>query len=189
MAHTQHNSITHGYRGLFGNVVFRWVYGQSVMQSRPDFSNVRWSKAQKANRKRFGEAMRYAQQAIRDPEKKQFYQKMAKGRCTACNKAVSDYMLKPQIENINLEEYHGKKGDLIRVDAWDKYGVAAVLVFVLNALGHEIESGMAARDLSDGLWVYQAKEDLAPGRPGRVVVRAIDHAGNSVAEVRPILRT
>ena len=58
-----------------------------------------------------------------------------------------------------------------------------------QALGHEIESGMAVENLSDGLWVYQAKEDLAPGRPGRIVVRAIDHAGNSVAEVRPVLRT
>jgi hypothetical protein len=188
MAHANHNSITHGYGGLFGNIVFRWVYGQSVMQTRPDFSNVRWSKAQKANRKRFGEAMRYAQQAIKDPEKKMFYKKKAKGRCSACNKAVSDYMLKPKIESISMEEYHGKKGDTIRVDAYDKYGVVAVLVFILNALGQEIESGMAVRDLSDGLWIYQAAEDLPPGRPGRVVVRAIDHAGNSVAEVVPVIR-
>jgi hypothetical protein len=37
MAHANHNTITHNYRGLFGNIVFRWVYGQSVMQSRPDY--------------------------------------------------------------------------------------------------------------------------------------------------------
>ena len=189
MAHTKYNSITHGYRGLFGNVVFRWVYGQSVMQSRPDFSNVRWSKAQKVNRKRFGEAMAYAQKAIEDPEKKLFYEKKAKRRCSACNMAVSDYMLKSKIESINLDEYHGKKGDTIRVDAYDKYGIAAVLVFILNALGQEIESGMAVEDLSDGLWIYQAREDFPPGRHGRIVVRVIDHAGNSVAEVVPVMRT
>jgi hypothetical protein len=189
MALAQHNSITHGYTGLFGNIVFRWVYGQSVMQSRPDFSNVRWSKSQKACRKRFGGAMAYAQQAIKDPEKKAFYKKKAKGRCSACNMAVSDYMLNPKIRTINLDEYTGKKDGLIQVDAYDKYGIAAVLVFILNALGQEIESGMAVRDLSSALWIYQAQEDLPHGRHGRVVVRVIDHAGNSVSEVRPVLRT
>jgi hypothetical protein len=189
MAHAKHNSITHGYRGLFGNIVFRWVYGQSVMQSRPDFSNVKWSKSQKAVRKRFGGAMAYAQKAIKDPEKKAFYQKKAKGHCSACNMAVSDYMLNPKIRIIDLDEYNGKKGDTIQVDAWDKYGVAAVLVFILNALGHEIESGMAVRDLCTGLWIYQAKEAFPPGRSGRVMVRVIDHTGNSVTEVKPVLRT
>jgi hypothetical protein len=189
MAHAKHNTITHGYRGLFGNIVFRWVYGKSVMQSRPDFSNVKWSKSQKACRKRFGGAMGYAQQAIKDPEKKRFYEKKAKGRCSACNMAVSDYMLNPKIRDINMDDYHGHKGDTIQVDAWDKYGVAAVLVFILNALGQEIESGMAVRMLDTGLWTYQAMEDFPPGRSGRVVVRVIDHTGNSVADVRPALRT
>jgi hypothetical protein len=189
MAHANHNSITHGYRGLFGNIVFRWVYGKSVMQTRPDFSNVRWSKSQKAVRKRFGGAMAYAQQAIKDPEKKAFYEKQAKGRCSACNMAVSDYMLNPKIESISLDEYHGKKGDTIQVDAYDKYGVVAVLVFILNALGQEIESGMAVHMLDSGLWTYQAQEDFPAGKSGRIVVRVIDHTGNSVTDVKPVLRT
>jgi hypothetical protein len=188
MAHAQHNSITHGYGGLFGNIVFRWVYGQSVMQSRPDFSNVHWSKAQKANRKTFAQAVRYAQMAIRDPEKKRFYEKQAKGRCAAYNKAISDYLRRPEICSIDTDEYGGKKGDLIKVDAWDKYGVVAVLVFVYNALGHEIESGMAIEDFGRECWVYQAREDFPPGRSGRIVVKAIDHTGNSVSETRPVLR-
>jgi hypothetical protein len=189
MAHTKHNSITHGYRGLFGNIVFRWVYGKSVMQSRPDFSNVKWSKSQKACRKRFGGAMGYAQQAIKDPEKKAFYEKQAKGRCSACNMAVSDYILNPKIRDINTDEYHGHKGDTIQVNAHDKYGVVAVLVFILTALGHDIESGMAVRDLSTGLWIYPAMEDFPAGRPGRVVVKVIDHTGNFVTGVKPVLRT
>jgi hypothetical protein len=189
MTHANHNTITRGYRGLFGNIVFRWVYGKSVMQSRPDFSNVKWSKSQKACRKRFGGAMGYAQNAIKDPEKKRYYEKMAKGWCSACNMAVSDYMLNPKIESINLDEYKGKKGDTIQVDAWDKYGVAAVLVFILNALGHEIESGMAVLDPCSGLWIYQAQGDFPPGRSCRVMVRVIDHTGNSVTKVKPVLRT
>jgi hypothetical protein len=48
---------------------------------------------------------------------------------------------------------------------------------------------MAVRYLSYGLWVYQAQDDLPAGRPGRIVVRAIDHTGNFVTEVRQVLRT
>ena len=189
MARTEENSLTFGYGGLFGDIVYRWVDGMSVMQKRPDFSRVKWSKAQKANRKHFGEAMTRAQKAMKDPEKKLFYENMAGPRQHAYNMAVSDYMLKPKIEKIVLDEYHGHKGDTISVKAHDRYGVAAVLVFILNALGQEIESGMAFKNLSSGFWEYHAMEDFPPGKPGRVVVRAIDHAGNCVVEVRPVLRT
>jgi hypothetical protein len=58
----------------------------------PDMSNVRWSKAQKANRERFAEAIHYARQAMADPEVCAQYETRGKraGR-QPFRVAVSDY--------------------------------------------------------------------------------------------------
>ena len=65
-------------RGKNGGLTFRWMYGKQTLMKTPDMSNVKWSKAQKASRKRFAEAIAYARQAMADPEIRVHYEKVGK---------------------------------------------------------------------------------------------------------------
>ena len=185
MAKSTTNGLTHGYYGKVGDMVYRRFGNKSILQKLPDFSGVRWSKAQKGNRKRFRDATVQAHKAMADPELRAFYQKKAKKGQTAWNVAISDFMLRPVINEIDLHNYHGRKGDTVTVRAHDKYGVAAVLVFIYNGLGVEVESGMATMMFNGRLeYVYEATADNTRLSGGRVEVRVADNAGNIVKEFR-----
>ena len=64
--------------GKMGDITFRWMYGKQTLMKTPDMSKVKWSRAQKANRARFGEAISYAKQAMADPKVRAYYEKTAK---------------------------------------------------------------------------------------------------------------
>ena len=181
------NPLIKGYHGTFANVVHRrWGDQHVIVQKRPDFSNVKWSKAQKANRKRFSEAMAYARKVLADPEMRAYYKAKAKHGQTIWNVAVADYMLRPEITKTDISGYKGSKGDIIKVKAHDRYCVASVLVFVYNALGLEVESGLATENLSDGYWHYKAQDDNPLWQGGRIMFRVTDSPGNTVTEVKPV---
>jgi hypothetical protein len=58
----------------------------------PDMSKVKWSKAQKANRERFRQAIAYARQAMADPKIRAQYEKRGKkANRQAFRVAVSDF--------------------------------------------------------------------------------------------------
>lgn len=80
-------------QGKIGKLSYRWTHGQQTVMKTPDMSNVKWSEAQKANRQRFAGAIRYAKQAMADPEASAQYEKMAKksGR-QPFRVAVSDFL-------------------------------------------------------------------------------------------------
>jgi hypothetical protein len=181
------NPLIKGYHGMFANMVHRrWGDLHVIIQKPPDFSNVKWSKAQKANRKRFREAMIYARKVLADPAMRAWYASQAKHGQTIWNVAVADYMLRPEITTTDISGYKGVKGDIIRVEAHDRYSIAAVLVFVYNALGLEVESGLATQNLSDGYWHYRTQEDNPLWKGGRIVFRVSDSPGNVVTETRPV---
>ena len=79
-------------RGKMGDWTYRRMYGKQTIMKTPDMSNVKWSKAQKANRERFAEAIHYARQAMADPKVRAQYEKRGKksGR-QPFRVAVSDY--------------------------------------------------------------------------------------------------
>jgi hypothetical protein len=153
---------------------------------RPDYSKRKWSKAQKANRKRFGEGVRYSKKALLDPEVKRFYGSKMKPGQHELNVAISDYLLKPRIEKIDTSNYKGQPGDTIKVSAFDKYKIAAVIVMILDANGFEIESGMAveASFNGSGEWIYKALKSSNLWIGGSVVVRVTDSPGNEVKTFR-----
>ena len=80
-------------QGKIGKLSYRWMYGQQTVMKTPDMSRVKWSKAQKANRQRFAKAIRYAKQAMADPEASAQYEKQGKkvGR-QPFRVAVSDFL-------------------------------------------------------------------------------------------------
>jgi hypothetical protein len=73
-----------------------WVFkkspqGEMIITKKPDMSKVKWSKPQKANRKRMSQAIAATQFALLDPKVKAKYERRAKklGR-RAWNLALSD---------------------------------------------------------------------------------------------------
>ena len=64
--------------GKMGAFTYRWTYGKQTVMKTPDMSNVKWSKAQKAHRKRFREAIIYARMAMDDPKVRAHYEKAGK---------------------------------------------------------------------------------------------------------------
>jgi len=179
MAIADDNVVTRGYRGRIGNLIFRRWGKKTVVSLAPSTDNRKWSKTQKTNRLRFRNAMAYARKALNDPDKLKYYRKKAKGMQTIWNVAVADYMKKPQINEIDVHNYKGQKGNTIRVIAWDNYRVAGVIVSIVDARGIEVESGMAV-EMPNSNWIYKAMEQNPSWRGGRIVVRVTDSPGNLV---------
>ena len=86
------NPTVDKYRGKIGKLTYRVMYGKQTVMKTPDMSGVKWSKAQKANRERFAEAIAYARQAMEDPNVRTHYEKLGKkaGR-QPFRVAVSDF--------------------------------------------------------------------------------------------------
>ena len=80
-------------QGTMYDVVFKKSpRGRTIVTKKPDMSNVKWSKAQKANRKRMRYSNDYAKAAMADPQVRAVYEARAarEGR-VAYNVALSDY--------------------------------------------------------------------------------------------------
>jgi hypothetical protein len=182
MAISYNNLITKHFHGRIGDVVLRWVGGRSVMSKRPDCSKVVKSPAQLANQDRFRKAVKYGKAANKDPENHEFYRKRKKIHQSAYNAAVSDYLLKPKVESVDVGGYAGVQGNKISIRAWDKYKVESVIVMIINKMGQVIEKGPAvARPFSGGReWDYKATVVNIGYMGGRVEVRVMDKPGNVV---------
>ena len=180
------NLITEGYSGRIGNLIFRRWGKKTVISMVPDYTNRKWSKAQKENRKRFRDAMAYSRRTLADPEMRKYYRKRAKGMQTVWNVAVADYMKKPEIREVDLSGYRGRKGDTIRINAHDNYRVAAVIVTILNAQGIELGSGLAVEMASKACWIYKVMTRIPDWETGRIVVRVTDSPGNTVKSVQAV---
>jgi len=80
-------------RGKTGFYTYRVMRGKQTLMKTPDMSNVKWSEAQKASRERFGEAIRYAKQAMADPDVRAQYEKVGKeANRQPFRVAVSDFL-------------------------------------------------------------------------------------------------
>ena len=80
-------------RGKMGIYTYRVMNGKQTLMKTPDMSGVKWSEAQKANRARFREAIRYAQQAMADPAVSAHYKEIAeKAKRQPFRVAVSDFL-------------------------------------------------------------------------------------------------
>ena len=186
MAIVNDNIITRFQRGRFGDIIYRVVGSLSISSKAPDYSKIKWSEAQKANRIRFRDGMAYARKAFEDPEKEKYYQNKAGAGQHKFNMAVADYMVKPEINEVDIGNYKGEESDLIRVKASDNFKVAVVIVMILNAAGLLIESGMAVEYpySGSGEWIYKTMEPNPEWKGGKVVIRVTDSPGNTVETFR-----
>jgi hypothetical protein len=182
MAKANNNVITRNYSGKVGNIILRMVGGLSVISAYPDYSRVKWSKKQNENRKQFRKASIWSKKILMKPGMLEFYKGKAKARQNASNMAISDYLLNPEIREIDVSKYKGQVGNTIKVSAYDKYKVASVIVMILNATGFVLETGMASEYpySGSGVWIYKAQVANPDWRGCSVVVRVTDSPGKVV---------
>lgn len=88
------NPALEGLSGKMGDVVFRYNKrtGKTSTSKVPDMSKVKWSKAQKAQRRRFQKAVRHVQSLKTKPAVWAIYQKIARRKHKrAWDVAMKDY--------------------------------------------------------------------------------------------------
>ena len=156
MATNRKNVITYGLKGKIGNLIFRFWGGRQVVSSIPDFSSVKWSKAQEENRLRFRHAMDWARQTLDDPVKRAYYCKKAKATQTPWNLAVADYLKNLRVMPPDLSHYRGQEGDIIGLTPYLPLKVNAIMVTIFDAGGALLEQGPAEATGENCRWVYSA---------------------------------
>ncbi|MRG48695.1 hypothetical protein GFS24_26525 [Chitinophaga sp. SYP-B3965] len=98
MALTNDNVILRKATGTFAKqIVFRQRFGKTVMCNRPCKYPPK-TPTQIANQERFSRANDFAKAAVKDPEKKAYYQSIKKPNQTAFNAAFQDAYNKPEVE-------------------------------------------------------------------------------------------
>jgi hypothetical protein len=166
MAKVERNALLQGISGALGrSIVFRQMRdGSTIISSKPDFSNRKFSKGQLIHQSRFQQAVAYAREAARTNS---IYAQLSKGTPkTAYNVALSDWFNPPVIRNIKRQD------GIIRVEATDNVLVAKVQVSILDAEEKVLEQGQAL--LGKGIWW-----EYVPAMEGKVIVEAWDLAGNA----------
>jgi hypothetical protein len=79
MAKAKLHPMFEWFSGKIGRLVFRRSHSGNQMVSKlPDMRRVKWSPAQVAHREKMTEAFAYARAAVRDPELRAYYLKMAR---------------------------------------------------------------------------------------------------------------
>ncbi|WP_343304225.1 hypothetical protein AAHN97_21880 [Chitinophaga niabensis] len=168
MAVSEHNVITKGATGTFGKqIVFRQRNGKTVM-CKPPCKYPPKTATQVANQERFKRANDFAKAAIKDPEKKAYYQSIAKPTQTAFNAAFQDAYNKPEVE-VSVE----KETVIVKTKA--KHRIEKVKIITPKATGFAV--------FKNNRWEYKPVE-----LPFTVIV--YDIAGNICTqeisqEIRP----
>jgi len=160
MATVAFNAATKGFSGAIGNLLFRQLHGKTIVSRKPHLPK-KQSELQRTNRLKFRDAAYWAKSAVRDPEKKAYYQRMAKKLKlpNAYTAAISDYMRKGEIKEIDTRHYKGKAGDVIRIKAHKKdFTIRTAKVTLYGEARNVIESGEAI--IKKGFFVYKACKTL-----------------------------
>jgi hypothetical protein len=152
--------------------------GRTIWSQVPHSSAQTPSEKQQEHRRRFREAIRYAQEAARTMP---IYAELAakSPMRTACNIATTDWFHPPEIVEVDLSGWTSRAGEPIRVQAVDDVQVKQVSVAITDEKDVVLEQGAAT--LGEGEWWLYRTTVPARGNP-KVRVTAEDLPGN-IAEV------
>ncbi len=91
MARLTNNIVMHQMQGAIGRqLVFKVRNGKTFASKYPNMEGIKPSEKQLVEKSRFGEAIRFAQDIIRDPAKKAAY-KVERGR-SVYHTAIADFL-------------------------------------------------------------------------------------------------
>jgi hypothetical protein len=179
MAISKNNALTHGASGMIGGVIVLKNYnGKTVIANRPK-KPTKQSPLQKENRTKFRRATAFAKQMMADPVKKAEYWEKAKelNLPNAYTAAITEFMRKTEIDDLDVSAYSGKANEKISVKAGKKsFEVGQVEIVISSAQG-SIETGKATR-IYGNEWSYTTSITFENPKELKIVIRARDRAGN-----------
>jgi hypothetical protein len=184
MSKSTSNSLTKGYSGKFGeDLVLRCVRGVSLMTKPPVKSKNPPTPAQEKQKEAFCAASAYAVDKLNDPLMKDAYLKAANGKCSAYNMAMSDYFRPPRVKSVFTDNYKGKAGETINVEALDNFRVVKVMLFITDENNNGLESGECVHSGTGNDWVYTLQNDHLPVQGQKIRVVAYDLPNHSCEAV------
>lgn len=145
------------------------------------------SEAQAGQMQKFKEASARYTRLMEDLGVQAAYEKLAtergpKSRLRAL--VIGDILKAPKITTIDLSDYQGTAGNLIRIVAEDSVGVSGLKLSIRDATENRpIESAdMALNGNVKGTveWVYAATQSITNGHEVQILVTAFDLAGNLI---------
>jgi hypothetical protein len=175
-----HAPFTH-FSGTIGKLVYRKVRGKTVVAVKPDADRP-LSQAEVAHRQNFAQAAAWAKTALQDEELCPFYEALGKQRdIPARAAAISDFLKRPTLEELDLSEYAGQAGDRIYFMASDNVGLVDATVAIGDGNGTVFESGAAVEvEAGTGYWMYTAQSAIPAGAIAMVKASVSDRPGNTV---------
>ncbi len=173
MATIKDNYVVNGAAGAVGELlVFRQRGGKTFISKFPRPSSVPPTAKLKSVRADFASCIAYAKKVVKDPAKKALYQAAVTGGQTAFNKATSDALNPPKINNIRIDQ-----NAFIIVEAVDDFMVTNVTVSIHDSSGNLIEEGKADIMENGSDWHYTIQRiPLTAG--SRITAGAFDMPGN-----------
>ncbi|TCN60149.1 hypothetical protein D0809_09455 [Flavobacterium circumlabens] len=181
MAESKNNIITHGLSGKVGDIiVFSQRGSKTIVSKAPKERTGEPTEKQKKQIAKFQEATIYAKAALQEAATKAIYEKGAnpEKNISAYNVAVADMLGAPKIEEIDLSQYKGKKGDTISVKVTDDFKVVAVKVLIENADGTLVEEGNAKISANGLDWIYTATKENDDLTGDKITIQATDLPDN-----------
>jgi hypothetical protein len=182
MAISRDNNFTRGLSGsVGGGMVFRSWNGKTYISTSPSKPK-KQSPIQKENRLKFKMATHFAKKMMSDPAKKEEYKKLAKKMKlpNAYTAAITEYMRKPEIREVELGAYSGKENQEIAVNVRKKgFEIEVVEVIISDEKGNLIEQGKAERGtIMD--WTYKTTKTVDHYEMLKITIRARERTGNFV---------
>jgi hypothetical protein len=180
MAKIHNNIFVRGLSGAIGDqfVIRKTRSGKTVIVSKTGFDD-NWQsiEKEKTHQDAFREATTYAKFA----KNQSVYLEMAKGTgSTAYNIAISDWFGSPKVLEINVDNWRGKIGQIIRVKARDNVKVARVTVVIRDANNNVLEAGEAVPSEEGSVWWNYTTQSMVTMRPFPTVeATAQDLPGNT----------
>lgn len=183
MAKLAKNIVLHGASGMLGDqIVIRSRAGQMILSNAPGARTMPPTEAQKKHQQRFQKATVYAKGRLADPEKRKEYDERAGGMVTGYNVAVADFLNAPDIDEVDVTQYHGAIHEPIRVRVTDDFKVVKVHLAVYNSDGSQVEEGDAAQQENKIDWIYTSTAENPSTVGDKIVVLASDQPGNITEE-------
>jgi len=141
------------------------------------------SQKQIQQQEKFARAAAYAKNALLDPSLKEAYTLEAKKRqdVSAYNMAMTDYLLPPQITNVDHSAYTGDaSGEKIIIEAGDAFKITTMKVKITAANNSTLEEGNAT--LVNGKWQYTTTTANATLTGTKIILIATDRPGNTTTK-------
>lgn len=179
MAIVKSNIVMEGLSGKLGDqIIFSQRGGKTVVAVKAVQPEGVPTEGQVRQRRKFGQANRYAKQAMQNAPLKEAYEHRAKNGQNAFNVAMADYLNEPIIGDLEVGTYTGVKDSPISITVTDDYLVAGVEVVLYATNGNVLEQGDAELDENGVDWVYTTQKNNGALKGSKLVVRASDLPGN-----------